>query len=54
MIKTGAMLAEQIDAAATKKVKNYQNYHLTRIIKSGNQHIGRMLHYFPFTEKGTS
>jgi len=48
MIKTGALLAQQIDAAAIKKVKGYQRDHLTRIINEGYQHIGRMLHYFPF------
>lgn len=48
MIKTGALLAQQIDSAASKKVRSYQRDHLTRIINEGVQHIGRMLHYFPF------
>ena len=48
MIKTGAMLAQQIDSAASKKVKGYQKDHLNRIITTGRSHIGRLLHYFPF------
>lgn len=32
MIKTGGLLARQIDAAVQKKVKGYQKDHLTRII----------------------
>jgi hypothetical protein len=32
MIKTGAMLSQQIDAAAQKKVKNYRKGHLNKII----------------------
>lgn len=54
MIKTGGLLAQQIDAAAKKKVKNYQKDHLTRIIQEGQQHVGRMLHYFPFSQKGAA
>lgn len=54
MIKTGALLAQQIDAAAQKKLKNYKKSHLTDIINQGHQHIGRMLHYFPFSEKGAA
>jgi hypothetical protein len=49
MIKTGALLAQQIDGAAQKKVKNYKKSHLTNIINQGHQHVGRMLHYFPFS-----
>jgi hypothetical protein len=52
MIKTGAMLAQQIDAAAIKKVGGYQKDRLSKIIRDGRSHVGRMLHYFPFTEKG--
>jgi hypothetical protein len=54
MIKTGGMLAQQIDAAANKHVKNYKKEHLTRLIQNGHQHIGRLLHYFPFTQKGVA
>lgn len=53
MIKTGVLLAQQIDAAAEMRVKNYKKSHLTNIINEGTQHIGRMLHYFPFTKTGT-
>jgi len=49
MIQTGGLLARQIDAAAKKAVKNYQKDHLTRIIQEGKQHVGRLLHYFPFS-----
>lgn len=48
MIKTGAMLAQQIDSAASKKVRGYQKDNLNRIITTGHSHIGRLLHYFPF------
>jgi hypothetical protein len=54
MIKTGALLSQQIDSAASKKVKNYKKDHLNKIIREGNQHIGRMLHYFPFSSKGAA
>ena len=49
MISTGELLARQIDNAATQKVKNYEKNHLERIIHNGKAHIGRMLHYFPFS-----
>jgi hypothetical protein len=52
MIKTGALLAQQIDAAVSKKVKGYQKDHLAGMIRNGSSHIGRLLHYFPFVEKG--
>lgn len=54
MIKEVAMLAQQIDAAANKKVKSYKKDHLNRVITEGHQHIGRLLHYFPFSQKGAS
>lgn len=54
MIKTGGLLAQQIDAAAKKMVKNYRKDHLTQTIHEGRQHVGRMLHYFPFSQKGSS
>lgn len=54
MIKTGGLLAQQIDSAAQKTVKNYEKDHLTRILHEGRQHVGRMLHYFPFSQKGSS
>jgi hypothetical protein len=54
MIETGALLARQIDSTISKKVKTYQENHLTKIITEGQAHIGRMLHYFPFNKKDTS
>ena len=48
MIKTGGLLAQQIDSCITKVVKGYQKEHLTKIIHEGQGHIGRMLNYFPF------
>lgn len=27
---------------------------MTRIIHEGRQHVGRLLHYFPFTQKGAA
>lgn len=29
----------------------YEKNHLTRLITEGKSHIGRMLHYFPFSQK---
>ena len=52
MIKTGVLLGKQIDIAASKKVPDYEKDTLTRVIEEGQGHIGRMLHYFPFEEKG--
>jgi hypothetical protein len=39
MIKTGVLLAQQIDAAAEMRVNNYKKSHLTNIINEGTQHI---------------
>jgi isopenicillin N synthase-like dioxygenase len=52
MIDTGALLALQIDAYAQERVSTYPNQYLHKIIKSGQSHTGRMLHYFPFEAKG--
>lgn len=52
MINTGVMLAKQIDTYASKNLKNYRKDHLTQIISQGRNHIGRMLHYFPYETKG--
>lgn len=46
------MLAKQIDYYAHKNIKTYAKDHLYRIINTGNGHIGRILHYFPFEQKG--
>ena len=51
MIKVGGLLARQIDSLAYKKVKNYEKDNLYRIITEGKNHLGRMLHYFPFDKK---
>jgi hypothetical protein len=48
MIEVGIMLSKQIDSFTHKKISTYPKDHLTRIISTGNGHIGRMLHYFPF------
>ena len=52
MIDVGIMLAKQIDVYAGKNISTYQKDHLTRVISQGHGHIGRMLHYFPYAEKG--
>jgi hypothetical protein len=52
MMDTGALLALQIDAYAQSRVSTYPNNLLQRIIKEGKGHTGRMLHYFPFENKG--
>ena len=54
MIETGILLARQIDAYASHNVPNYEKDHLARIITEGKHHAGRILHYFPFEEKGES
>lgn len=51
MIDTGALLALQIDAYAHSKVNTYPKNYLHNIIKDGQSHVGRMLHYFPFDNK---
>jgi hypothetical protein len=48
MIATGELLAEQIDASASKKIQKYKKDHLKNIIHNGKAHVGRILHYFPF------
>lgn len=52
MTDTGALLALQIDAFAQSKISTYSDKRLHRIIKEGQSHTGRMLHYFPFESKG--
>lgn len=52
MISVGALLARQIDSYVEGVVPTYEKGHLTRIIENGHNHIGRILHYFPFEEKG--
>lgn len=52
MIEVGTLLAKQIDQFAKANIPTYENDHLTRIISTGHNHIGRMLNYFPFEEKG--
>jgi hypothetical protein len=54
MMDVGAMLALQIDNYAYSKVKTYPQRYLHNIVKHGKCHIGRMLHYFPFENKGTT
>ena len=54
MMNVGAMLALQIDAYARSKIKAYPNRLLHNTIKHGKSHIGRMLHYFPFENRGNS
>ena len=50
----GCMLALQIDAYARSQLKAYPDKHLHKIIKHGKSHIGRMLHYFPYDNKGVT
>lgn len=52
MIEVGAMLALQIDNYTRSKVKTYPEKYLHKMIRNGKSHIGRMLHYFPFDNKG--
>ncbi len=52
MIDTGILLSRQIDSYVHKNVKTYPKDLLNRIISTGNGHIGRVLHYFPFENKG--
>lgn len=48
----GALLALQIDGYARSRVNTYPEKYLHNIIKNGKSHIGRILHYFPFDNKG--
>ena len=50
----GALLALQIDAFAKSQSPNYPEKNLHHTIKNGHCHIGRMLHYFPFENKGAA
>jgi len=52
IIEAGTLLAKQIDAYAHSKVPTYPKDKLYNIIKAGKNHIGRLLHYFPFEQKG--
>lgn len=52
MMDVGALLALQIDAYARSRVSTYPEKYLHNIIKHGRSHIGRILHYFPFENKG--
>jgi hypothetical protein len=52
MLDVGAMLSLQIDNYAYSKVKSYPQRLLHNIVKHGKGHIGRMLHYFSFENKG--
>jgi isopenicillin N synthase-like dioxygenase len=54
MMDVGAMLSLQIDNYAYSKVKTYPQRYLHNIVRHGKSHIGRMLHYFPFENKGTT
>lgn len=54
MIQVGILLAKQIDAFTYKNIKTYPRDNLQRIISTGHGHIGRILHYFPFENKGES
>jgi hypothetical protein len=52
MIQVGTLLSQQIDSFAHKNISTYPKDNLNRIISTGNGHIGRILHYFPFENKG--
>lgn len=51
MINVGSLVAKQIDAVARKHNPTYEKDRLYKVIKHGNSHIGRLLHYFPFDIK---
>lgn len=52
MIQVGTLLSQQIDSFSHKNISTYSKDNLNRIISTGNGHIGRILHYFPFENKG--
>ena len=54
MIDVGILLAQQIDSYVGETIPSYEKNQLTRIISSGKSHIGRMLHYFPYDDKGVT
>jgi hypothetical protein len=54
MIQTGILLAKQIDSYTHKHIPTYPRNQLHQIIETGQGHIGRMLHYFPFETKGAT
>lgn len=51
-MEVGALLAYQIDNYTASCVPNYPKGRLERIVTKGRNHVGRMLHYFPFEHKG--
>ena len=51
MIYVGGLLAKQIDSFGFKNTKNYEKDSLYRVITTGKNHVGRLLHYFPFENK---
>lgn len=53
MIHTGSLLAKQIDNYAQMQIPKYPKNHLYRIISEGQNHVGRILHYYPINNKGT-
>lgn len=54
MTDVGALLALQIDDYAQSRVSTYPTKSLHNIIKKGRSHVGRMLHYFPYENKGSA
>ena len=51
MISVGTMVAKQIDELAHKQCPTYPKNKLQDVIRLGNAHVGRLLHYFPFNTK---
>ena len=52
MMDVGALLALQIDGYVRTRLPSYPEKYLHNVIKNGQCHVGRMLHYYPFEDKG--
>jgi phosphatidylserine decarboxylase len=46
MVDVGAMLAYHIDLYVASKLRTYEVGTLYRYIREGDEHLGRLLHYF--------
>jgi hypothetical protein len=52
MIDVGAMLSYHIDLYVASQIKSYKVGTLYRFIREGDQHLGRLLHYFAQPQNG--
>ena len=52
MIDVGLLLATQMDKFVSQKIPTFKKDTLTKVLTEGMTHTGRMLHYYPFSEKG--